>query len=567
MKKKIISMMLVAAMAIGLAGCGGSSSDGNAGGASATSGDTSTLYINLASEPNYVDPAMSTTVDGGSLIVNSFVGLYTYDADGNLQPALSDGEAQLSDDSLTYTFKLIESKWSDGSEVTANDFVYSWNRVADPNTGADYSYLFDVVAHNDDGTLQVEAPDDYTLVVHLNAPCPYFLDLCSFPAFMPVPQASVEAADPDGTNPSKWCQEAGYVCNGAYKMTAWTHDESMVFEKNEYYYRADEVKIEKLNFMLSADDTAIYAAYNSGDMDFVDIVPSDEVPNLLDNPEFGLNPQLSTYFICFNVNSKLYEGKTVEQAAKMREAFSLLIDRKYIIDNIVPYVDKTADTFVCPGIKDGQGNEFKTTSYYDSDSTGAAMADQAKALLEECGYTFTEDGNGGYQISPTLSIKYLLNDDTNHEKIAQAVQQDLAVLGIEVQIEKEDWNVFVDDRKSGNFDVCRHGWVADFSDPINMLEMWQSTSGNNDAQFGRATDGVTWAPDWTEYDSLIEQIRTEADLAKRADLMHQAEDILMSTNAIMPIYYNYDIYMQKSNVTGIYMTVYGMKYFMFAEKN
>lgn len=569
MRKKILSIVLAAAMTIGLVGCGGGSSSGSAGGGSQTSSDTDTLYINLASEPNYVDPALSTTVDGGTLIVNSFVGLYTYDSEGKLEPALSDGEAEVSEDGLTYTFHLIESKWSDGSEVTANDFVYSWNRGAADKTGSDYQYLFDVIAHNDDGTLKVEAKDDYTLVVQLNSPCPYFLQLCSFPAYMPVPQASVEEADPEGTNPSAWCQEAGYICNGAYKMTSWVHDESMEFEKNENYYKADEVKINKLNFMLSADETAIYAAYNSGDVDFIDIVPNDEYANLLDNEEFHMLNQLATYFVVFNVNSDLFEGKTPEQASKTRQAISLLIDRTYIMQNISLNATGTADSFVCPEMEDGNGQEYKANSkeYFDADATGAGKADEAKALLEECGYSFTDNGDGTYKISPALGFSYIINEDSTHEKVAQAIQQDMAVLGIEVSIEKEDWNVFVDDRKNGNFDVCRHGWVADYSDPINMLEMWESSSGNDDAQLGKAKDGVTWAPDWTEYDKLIASARKETDTAKRAEILHQAEDLLMETGAIVPLYYYSDVYMQKPNVTNVYGTVFGLKYFMFAEKN
>lgn len=169
------------------------------------------LNINLASEPAYLDPALNSSVDGGCLAVNSFVGLYTYDKDGKLVPALSDGEPEISEDKTTYTFKLIESKWSDGSELTAKDFAYSWNRAAAEATASDYSYLFDVIDKNDDGTLKVTADDDYTLTVQLASPCAYFLDLCAFPTFMPVPQASVEAADKDGSNPGAWAQEAGFV--------------------------------------------------------------------------------------------------------------------------------------------------------------------------------------------------------------------------------------------------------------------------------------------------------------------------------------------------------------------
>lgn len=578
--KKLVASLLVASMTLGLAACGSSQTTESTGTeatgkasesaeASTTSTDTGVLKINLASEPDYLDPALNSSVDGGCLAVNSFVGLYTYDSDCNLVPAL--GEATESTDEEgrpVYTFSLIESKWSNGDPLTANDFVYSWNRAAAPETAADYSYLFDIIVHNEDGTLAVEAPDDYTLVVTLTNPCPYFLDLTAFPTFMPVHEASVEAANPDGTNPGAWAQEAGFVCNGAYTLESWAHEESMVYVKNPNYYDAENVTMDSLEFMLSADDTAIYAAYNNGDLDFIDSVPNDEIASLNGiNPEFHIVDQLGTYYLGFNANSSIFEGKTVEEAAKMREAISLLIDRQYIVDNIGQTGQIVADSFVPAGMADGNGGVFKTddVSYYDATSTGAAQVETAKALLEEAGYSFTDNGDGTYAIDPALGFEYLINENTGHQQVAESIQQDLAVLGIEITIKTEDWNVFLEDRKNGNFDFAREGWVADYNDPINMLEIFTSDSGNNDMQLGK--EPAAWAPDWSAYDELISEIRTSTDFAARAELMHQAEDMLMETYTVIPIYYYNDVYMQKSNVTGTYATVFGMKYFMYAEKN
>lgn len=578
--KKLVASLLVASMTLGLAACGSSQTTESTGTeatgkasesaeASTTSTDTGVLKINLASEPDYLDPALNSSVDGGCLAVNSFVGLYTYDSDCNLVPAL--GEATESTDEEgrpVYTFSLIESKWSNGDPLTANDFVYSWNRAAAPETAADYSYLFDIIVHNEDGTLAVEAPDDYTLVVTLTNPCPYFLDLTAFPTFMPVHEASVEAANPDGTNPGAWAQEAGFVCNGAYTLESWAHEESMVYVKNPNYYDAENVTMDSLEFMLSADDTAIYAAYNNGDLDFIDSVPNDEIASLNGiNPEFHIVDQLGTYYLGFNANSSIFEGKTVEEAAKMREAISLLIDRQYIVDNIGQTGQIVADSFVPAGMADGNGGVFKTddVSYYDATSTGAAQVETAKALLEEAGYSFTDNGDGSYAIDPALGFEYLINENTGHQQVAESIQQDLAVLGIEITIKTEDWNVFLEDRKNGNFDFAREGWVADYNDPINMLEIFTSDSGNNDMQLGK--EPAAWAPDWSAYDELISEIRTSTDFAARAELMHQAEDMLMETYTVIPIYYYNDVYMQKSNVTGTYATVFGMKYFMYAEKN
>lgn len=579
--KKLVATLLVASMGLSLAACGasetqdGGSTDSGAAvtgtetnaeaAASDVSADTSVLKINLASEPDYLDPALNSSVDGGCLAANTFVGLYTYDKECNLVPAL--GEATVSEDGLVYTFNMIESKWSNGDPLTANDFVYSWNRAVAEETAADYSYLYDIIARNEDGTLAVEATDDLTLVVTLVSPCPYFLDLTAFSTFYPVHQASVEAANPDGANPGAWAQEAGFVCNGAYTLESWTHEESMVYVKNPNYYDAANVTMDSLEFMLSADDTAIYAAYNSGDLDFIDTVPTDEIQTLLNNPEFYIVDQLGTYYVGFNVQSELFADKTVEQAAAVREAISLLIDRQYIVDNIAQTGQQLADSFIPAGMADGNGGEFKTAdiSYYDATMTGAANVEQAVALLEEAGYTMTDNGDGTYAISPALGFEYIINEGTAHQQIAEAIQQDLAVVGIEVSIKTEDWNVFLEDRKNGNFGVAREGWIADYNDPVNMLEIFTTDSGNNDMQLGNGDSAA--APDWTEYDALINQIRTTTDFSVRVDLMHQAEDMLMDTWAVVPIYYYNDIYMQKSNVSGIYATVFGMKYFMYATKN
>ena len=582
--KKLVASLLVASMALGLTACGGSSdstastgeSTGTAAGteaaataeATTTNAETNVLNINLASEPDYLDPALNSYVDGGCLAVNSFAGLYTYDKDGNLIPALASDMPEVSEDGTEYTVHMIESKWSNGDDLKASDFVYSWNRVIDEKTAADYAYLFDVIARNDDGTLAVETPDDYTLVIKLVSPCPYFNDLMAFPTFYPVHQASVEAADPDGTVPGKWAQEAGFVCNGAYTLESWNHNESMVYVKNPNFYDAANVTMDELHFMLSADDTATYAAYNSGDLDYIDSVPNDEIPSLNGvNPEFGILDNLGTYYIGFNVNDPIFDGKTEEEAAKMREAISLLVDRQFIVENVGQTGQIPADSFVPEGMADGNGGVFKTadTSYYDATATGAGELETAKGLLEEAGYTFTDNGDGTYAVDPAISMTYLTNDGTAHIAVAESVQQDVALLGINLEIKSEDWNVFLEDRKSGNFTIAREGWLADYNDPVNMLEIFTSDSGNNDMQLGKGTP-VSSSPDWTAYDALIDQIRTTTDFAARVDLMHQAEDMLMDTWAVVPIYYYNDIYMQKSNVTGIYATVFGMKYFMYATK-
>ncbi|WP_243424412.1 peptide ABC transporter substrate-binding protein [Gemmiger formicilis] len=638
--KKLMASALAAAMVVSLAGCGASSTaTSGSGSAAATSEnaatastesvlntDTSTLYINLASEPDRLDPALNSTVDGAVLAVNSFVGLLTYDENGQLIPGVAESY-DVSEDGMTYTFHLRESKWSDGTELTAKDFVYSWNRAANPMTASDYSYLFDgLIAKNEiaeemvanpeydaaaaeaaaaageeystpaevysDAALAeqeannilvgVEATDDYTLTVTLVSPCPYFLSLCAFPTFFPVPQASVEAANTDGTNPGAWALEAGFVSNGPYTCTAWNHDESMTYTKNPNYYDADSVSIETLQFMLSADDTAIYNAYMAGNLDFIDTIPNEEIPNHNGtDPEFYIATNIGTYYVGFNVNSKLFEGKTPEQASAMREAINLLIDRQYIVDTIGQTGQELANTFVPAGMSDSNGAEFRqnTDSYTYPDAEAVGYFDPSEdaydenlqtaiSLLESAGYEF--DDNGMLSSSTPLSFTYLTNEGAGNEAIGAAIQQDMAAVGITVDVETQSWNVFLNERKAGNYDVCRQGWLADFDDPINMLEMWTTESGNNDAQFGRPdeTGSVpSYAPqNWDTYNDLIASIKAETDLTKRVGLMHQAEDMLMETWAVVPLYYYNDPYMQKSNVEGVYTNSFGYKYFHHATK-
>ncbi len=451
---------------------------------------STTLRLNNGPEPDFLDPALNSSVDGACLAVNSFSGLYSYNAEGHTEPACATGYT-VSDDGLTYTVTLREGlKWSDGSDLTAKDFEYSWKRCAADATAADYAYMLDnFVGYPND--LAVKAVDDTTLEFTLNSPCAYMEDLMAFPAFYPVKQEAVEAYADWQTNPGGWCQEAGFVSNGAYVCTGWDHDVSMTYEKNPYWYDADNVKVEKLEFMLSADDTAIYAAYNAGDVDFIDSVPNDEIGKLIadKNPEFKIIDNLGTYYVAFNAKSKIFEDKTPEQAACMREAFTILIDRDYIVENNAQCGQVIANSFIPLGMADGNGGIFKENAedgYFDAyaivnDYDGTV--ERARTLLKAAGYKFGEDGM--LSAETPIQIEYLTNTNTGHIAIAESIQQDLAAVGIELTIQQQDWNVFLQERKQGNFDFAREGWLADFNDPINMLEMWTTASGNNDCQFGR----------------------------------------------------------------------------------
>ena len=470
----------------------------------AADADNTTLHAYLASEPDKLDPALNSTVDGAILAINSFAGLFTYNADHEQIPDLVD-TYEVSEDGMTYTFTLKDGlKWSNGDDLDATDFVYSWNRAADPLTASDYGYMFapikgyDEVTEmdadgnrvNPDATLAVTASEDgKTLTVELSFPCAYFLDLCAFPTYFPVYQEAVEAADPEGTNPGAWALEGtdkneNFVCNGAYVLTEWNHNSSMTYEKNPNYHRADEVKIEKQEFMLSSDETATFAAYNAGNLDFSDGVPTAEIAGLQGNPEYHVIENLGTYYVSFNVNSPMFDGMSPEDAATLRKALALFIDRDYIVTNVGQADQVPAGSFIPAGCLDGTGKEFKNKDYFDPSAEAfESNVQEGIAMMESIGYKF--DDNGMLSSETPLSFTYLVNTPGSNVDVAVAIQADMAAVGIDMQISEMEWNVFLNDRKAGNFDVARNGWLMDYNDPLNMLEMWTSDSGNNDCQFGK----------------------------------------------------------------------------------
>lgn len=473
----------------------------------ATYGDKDVLNLCISSEPQYIDPALNSAVDGAVMAVNSFSGLVTYNEKMELVPDTAE-KIDVSADGKTYTFTMREGlKWSNGDPFDAHDFEYSLKRAADPEVGADYRYMLDcIVGWPEDDTedvdkLAVKASEDgKTLTIELKAVTAYFLDLCAFPTYFPVHKASVEGApgfkDAEGKikDPAAWTQAGNYVSNGPFKNTEWTHGKSITFEKNEFFHRADDVKLQKLHFMLSDDDPTIYAAFQAGDLDFIGNVPPDEIKKLLEdnNPEFHVVDNLGTYFVIFNVNSEMFDHLTTEQANKVRLAITYAIDRKYIVDTVGQTGQTLANTFIPPMMWDGTGKEFKQNSdaytYPDAASAGyypyEQDLDRAREMLEEAGYEFGADGK--LLASNPIHINYLFNTNAGHAAIAQLIMEDLNELGIEMTPNQMDWDTTLAERKAGNYDVARHGWIADFNDPINMLEMWTSGSGNNDAQFGKS---------------------------------------------------------------------------------
>lgn len=502
------------------------------------------LDINIASEPDSIDPALNTSVDGAIMISHLFESLIRWDDDGEGNAVLKPGIAEsweVSDDGLTWTFKLRDAKWSDGKEITADDFVYSWNRLVDPATGADYEYMLDMVKGYDEKKLDISAPDPKTFVVNLNVKCPYFEEICAFPAVMPVRKDIIEANKTWTNSPET------LVSNGAYKLEKWEHNSTLSMVKNPEYYDQDSVKAEKLAFHLQDDQNAIYASYRSGDLDFINSVPQEEIQKLLDTKELKIKPYVGTYFVCFNTEKEPFNDP------KVRKAFSLAIDRNFIVNQVTGQGQEPATAYVPSGVYDAkgaEGDDFRTVGgdYYSiNDEDYEKNIEEAKKLMEEAGY---KDGEGFPQID------YLYNTDENHKAIAEALQNMWQEnLGVQVSLQNQDWNVFLKERKEGNYNIARHGWIADYNDPMSFIDMWLTGGGNNDAQYKNE-----------EFDKFVKAAKATSDPDERMENMHKAEDILIGEdNVVAPLYFYNNSYMMKPNIKGLYYTPLGYFFYKGAE--
>lgn len=567
MKKKVIALMLAAAMVVGVTACGGGSdtttpateasdaaSETTEGGEapaddaaadSAASGSGKVLSVQIGPNPETIDPALNSAVDGGNMILHAFECLLTVDQDGKLAPGQAE-TWETSEDGLTWTFHLRDGlKWSDGSALTANDFVYSWRRVCDPMVAAPYAETVlgmvegyaDAIGGNLEA-LGVEATDDSTLVVHLSQPCSYFGSLAAFATLSPVQQATIDA------NGDGWAVAADtYITNGCFYISDWVPGSYIMFTKNPNYWNADAIKLDAIKFNLIEDPNASYSAYQTGEVLFVKDVPTEEIPSLEGSEEFYVEPIIGTYYLSLNTQREPFNDP------KVRKALSLAIDREYVANTLMQGTYSPASNFMGPGWIDTDGSQFIDNAnggkpYIDT-ANHEANVEEAKQLLADAGYP---DGAG------FPAITYSTNDAGYHKVVAEYLQQAWAEIGVELQVDIVEWASFTPMRRNGDYDASRNGWVGDYSDPSNMLDLLYSTNGNNDGKFNNA-----------EYDAAMDTSRTTLDAAERSAALHQAEDILMNEAACVPVAYYNDFWLQSSKIQNMWHSAYGYWYFMYAD--
>lgn len=564
--KKFVAVAMAGCLAASLAACGSTASSSAATDSAATAEEateataTGTGFtVQLGPNPETLDPALNSAIDGANTIITIFEPLLLVNENNEVVGGQAESW-EVSEDGLTWTFTMRDGlKWSDGSDLTAKDFEYSFKRLADPNTAAPYGQtVVGMIAGYAEATgnpdadgnqttepnpdaLQVEASEDgKTLTIHLSYPCSYFDKIAAFAAMSPVQQATVE------TNGDSWCtQPDTFICNGPYMISEWTPSERIVLTKNPNYvggWDTSRIVSDTITLLLIEDEAAAYAAYNSGEAQLVKSVPSDEIPSLTkaeDGGDFYVDSNLGTYYLSVNCEREPFTDPLV------RKALSLAIDREYVSEVVMQGTYSAAHGISCPGITDADGSQFADnanggTPYIGSDYD--ANLEEAKSLLAEAGYP---DGEG------FPAITYSTNDQGYHMPLAEYLQTAWSELGIDVTIEPVEWASFTPQRRAGDYDVCRNGWVMDYDDPSNMLELFQTGNGNNDGKYSNP-----------EFDAAIEASKV-ADKATHFEQLHKAEDILMEDMGCIPVAYYNDFWLQSSSLQGTWHSPYGYWYLQY----
>ena len=560
-RRNFLKVAGVSAAALGLAACGGSKSgstatSGSAAGSTAGGVNTAGFTVQYGSNPETLDPALNSAIDGANTIITIFEPLLLINENNEVVGGQAESW-ETSEDGLTWTFTMRDGlKWSDGTDLNAKDFEYSFKRMVDPNTAAPYAETclgmidgFEEAAGFPDAdgnptaepnpeALNVKASDDgKTLTIVLSYPCSYFDKMAAFATMSPVQQATVEA------NGDAWCTSPDtFVSNGPYMITDWTPSERIVLTKNPNYvggWDSSKIVSDTITLLLLEDSSASYAAYNSGEAVLVKDVPTDEIPSLTkaeDGGDFYVDTILGTYYVSLNLQRDAFKD------AKVRKALSLAIDRDYVANTIMQGTYSAADSIVGPGIVDESGyfHDNGNAPYISADYE--ANLAEAKKLLEEAGYPNGE----GY---PT--IEYSTNDAGYHVPLAEYLQQAWGDLGITLTINKMEWSSFTPARRAGEYDVARNGWVMDYNDPSNMLDLFCSGNGNNDGKYSN--------PD---FDAAIDASRV-ADSAEHFAQLHKAEDILMEDMGCLPIAYYNDYWLQSPTLKGTWHSPYGYWYLQY----
>jgi ABC-type oligopeptide transport system substrate-binding subunit len=463
--------------------------------------------VNWGTEPPSLDPGLASDTTSANILNNIMDPLIKLDEDLNPVAAAAE-KFEVSPDGKTVTYMLRDDlKWTDGTPVTAEDYVYSWKRTVSPELAADYAYqFFGIVGAQEYNSCEsncnalrdkmgVRAVDERTLEVKLTSAQPWFVAQSAHHSFMAVPQKAVEQFG------DKWTEPANIITNGPFRLDNWEHNSRIDLVKWDEWRGADEVSLTRVNGRMISEGTTAVQAFEAGEVDATGSLPPEELPRLKDTEEYEQYPALGTYYYGVNVANI--------PDVNQRRAMALAIDRRSIIDNVAQADQIPASGFTPQGMPGF--DEFTPGSPWLPET---ADMDQAKQLMEQVQ-------------NPKNTINLLLNDSPGHREIAVAVQAQWRELGLTVNIKQQEWAQFLEfigPPPDKSVDVFRLGWIADYTDAFNFLELWTSDSGNNSTNYKNP-----------EYDRLVAQARGTQDEAERYGIYGQLEDILHGQDGDMPV--------------------------------
>jgi oligopeptide transport system substrate-binding protein len=470
------------------------------------------LHFGNADEPQELDPHVTTGIPEFQIQHALFEGLVAkHPQTLAIEPGVAEAWS-ISDDRKTYIFHLRKNaRWSNGDPVIARDFVYSWRRALSPSLGNLYAYMFFYVKHaenffkgdiSDFTHVGVRAVDDQTLIVELNAPTPFFLQLLDHHSYFPVHRATIErfgASDERGT---RWTRPGNFVGNGPFVLKEWVMNRIVVVVKNPYYWDADRVRLKEIRFYPIQNRSTEERMFRAGQLHITEDIPIDKIASYQrDHPAVVVMPPwLGTYFYRFNTTLKPLDD------VRVRRALALSLNREQIVNRVAKGGQIPAYTFTPPD-----------TNGYTSHEKLPYDVEQARQLLADAGYP---DGNG----FPVLELMF--NTDEKHRQIATAVQEMWKqALNIHVSLTNLDWKVYLDKESRLDYQISRAGWIGDYLDPINFLDLFVTDGGNNRTGWSNP-----------QYDKLLQQAMLSADQNERYAILRQAEKILMQEVPVVPIY-------------------------------
>ncbi|MEH7385055.1 peptide ABC transporter substrate-binding protein [Bacillus sp. JJ1521] len=542
MKKISWLLTILFASAVVLSACGTFNKGEEKGGGATGEEVKQELRINISSEPPTLHPGLATDSTSGVVLNHAFEGLTRLNKNGEPEEAMAE-KIDVSEDGKTYTFTLRDAKWSNGDPVTAHDFEYAWKWVLVPGNQSDYAsqiynYIEGAKTAYDTPDISIDkmenvgvkATDDKTLEVKLVNPTAYFLELTAFYTYYPV-NSKIAKDNPDWANRV----DESYVSNGPFVIA--DKSATITLNKNKDYWDAGSVKLNKITMDMINDPSTEYQSFKKGELDWagapMSALPTDVIPTLDKEGTLKKSTIAGTYWYKFNIKKEPFQN------VNLRKALSYAIDRKAIVENVALGGQIPAMALVPAAIlKENEKGYFK-------DNDVDAAKEHLQKALDELGLTDVSQ-------LPPIALSY--NTSEGHQKIAQAIQDMWRKnLGVDVTLNNAEWTVFLDNVDTGNFQIARTGWLADFNDPVNFLEIYTVPAGNNDTG-------------WTNenFNNLLAQAAKETDKDKRIGLLKEAEQIVISEMPIAPIYFYTNNWVQNDNLKGVVISPLGDAQFKWA---